>query len=360
MSNGHLRYPNNVVAEAGTETDRSLRLIIDKVNPLSTDVATVSAKVAALHIPTIAEIKAALSLGGSSPINVTGLQGVLANAQIAATVGTHAQRLAATPTVGAVWIESDRNNLVYVGTQAGGAAAVWTYVTGTMRGTLSPDLKPAGLTTADTGLLFYSTDFDRTYRWDGAAWLDYNSAARGIYMLYVAPTTAGWHLADGSAATRSTEAGLTTAITLPDLVSSAAQYSYFKTNAAYTNSLQPPVAPTFTGGSFTPIGAVTSTFSGSALGTHQHELPIQTPNNTVERFTDPATFGTGTSRAAISKVTTTADTTSAPVALDQPVSAGTPSGTVTSSFVGTSAAVTGTISTTGEPQHLNVLAYFRF
>ncbi len=97
-------------------------------------------------------------------------------------------------------------------------------------------------------------------------------------------------------------------------------------------------APTFTGSA---LGTHTHTFTGNALGTHQHELPIQNVSGTVERFTAAATFGTGTSRAAVSQVTTTANTTSAAVALSQAISAGTPAGTNAAITAGTPA---GTVS----------------
>ena len=86
----------------------------------------------------------------------------------------------------------------------------------------------------------------------------------------------------------------------------------------------------------TPAGTIsTPTFTGNALATHQHELPLQNVSGTVQRFTAAATFGTGTSRAAVSTVTTTANTTSAAVALSQAIGAGTPAGTVsTPTFTG--------------------------
>ena len=94
----------------------------------------------------------------------------------------------------------------------------------------------------------------------------------------------------------------------------------------------PAGVPTNASGAFTegaiswPVGV--PTFAGNALGTHQHELPFQDVSSTVVRNISSATFGTGTSRAAIGTVTMTANTTSAAVALSQAVSAGTPSGTI--------------------------------
>jgi hypothetical protein len=85
----------------------------------------------------------------------------------------------------------------------------------------------------------------------------------------------------------------------------------------------------------TPTGTIAwpagvPVFTGSALVAHSHELPFQNVNATTVRNIAAATFGTGTSRAAIGIVggTGTANTTSAAVALTQSVTAGTPVGTI--------------------------------
>jgi hypothetical protein len=69
-------------------------------------------------------------------------------------------------------------------------------------------------------------------------------------------------------------------------------------------------------------------FTGTALPAHAHELPVQLVSGTLSRQLASSVFGTGTSRAAQSQQTETANTTSAAVALSQAVSAGTPSGSV--------------------------------
>jgi hypothetical protein len=83
----------------------------------------------------------------------------------------------------------------------------------------------------------------------------------------------------------------------------------------------------------TPTGTIAwpagvPVFTGSALVAHSHELPFQIASTTIFRQIASATFGTGTSRAATSTVTHTANTTSAAVALTQSVTAGTPVGTI--------------------------------
>jgi hypothetical protein len=60
----------------------------------------------------------------------------------------------------------------------------------------------------------------------------------------------------------------------------------------------------------------------SAHGTHAHELPVQLVSGTVSRQLASTVFGTGTSRAAQSTQTETANTTSAAVALSQTVVVG--------------------------------------
>lgn len=148
------------------------------------------------------------------------------------------------------------------------------------------------------------------------------------------------------------------------------------------NSLTPAgsvSAPSLTMNSYTPAGTlsgvtvsahtganVTSVFTGTALGTHAHELPFQIPTTTTTRQIAAATFGTGTARAATAvSANGTANTTSAAVALSQAVSAGTPAGTIVNTvtqpsahtvgqgtFTGTAATLTGTItapSFTGTP-----------
>lgn len=97
-----------------------------------------------------------------------------------------------------------------------------------------------------------------------------------------------------------------------------------------------------TGGSdtLTPAGTVQqATFTGSALATHQHELPFQkvSGGTGVFRMLPASTFGVGTSRAAESvSAAPTANTTSAAVELSQGVSGGTPAGTINAqTFTGT-------------------------
>lgn len=87
------------------------------------------------------------------------------------------------------------------------------------------------------------------------------------------------------------------------------------------------ITASFTGQAATLTGAVAApVFTGNTMATHQHELPLQIISSTSQRFLT-AVFGTGTSRAASGANTTSANGTSAPVALSEAKSAGTPAGT---------------------------------
>jgi len=81
------------------------------------------------------------------------------------------------------------------------------------------------------------------------------------------------------------------------------------------------------------LAAAAQVFTGNALGTHAHELPLQYSSATVTRFLNSSVFGVGAARAAASQVTTASNTTSAAVSLSQATSAGTPSGTNSTSDV---------------------------
>lgn len=88
-----------------------------------------------------------------------------------------------------------------------------------------------------------------------------------------------------------------------------------------------------TGGSATLTATGTNsqpTFTGNALGSHAHELPFYkvAGGTGAFRMIPQTVFGSGTSRAAESTDTSSANTTAGAVALSQSVSAGTPAGTV--------------------------------
>lgn len=85
--------------------------------------------------------------------------------------GLHTSRVATDPGLvnGALFVETDRTNIIYQAQNVAGAFK-WVYVTGTMRSTISPDLRPTDLATSDTGFMYLATDTNVLYRWSGSAW----------------------------------------------------------------------------------------------------------------------------------------------------------------------------------------------
>jgi hypothetical protein len=218
----------------------------------------------------------------------------------------------------------------------------WHYFNGTQLDLLANI--PATFNLLDTGALFYATDYAHLYRWSGIAWAFAPTDPGSGFVVIgqptgVAPNGGVWAVCDGNLALIAQANG-----TIAGVVTQNLQGEVFIKGAAAVAAQQAATASTWdvakhatdAASAGTPAGTVSQpTFTGSALGTHAHELPIQIPSNSVTEFLPAATFGTGTSRAAASKVTTTADTTSASVALSQAISAGTPAGTVSQpSFTG--------------------------
>ena len=121
--------------------------------------------------------------------------------------------------------------LIFVATDMGDQAWLADYALGTWfllegwggpaQGTISPDTKPTALLTAnDVGFRFYSTDFDREYRWTGAAWADApNQPQRGLIAYFEAslPPGTGWAQCIGIAGNRSNSAGGTTPYVSPTI-----------------------------------------------------------------------------------------------------------------------------------------------
>ncbi len=74
-----------------------------------------------------------------------------------------------------------------------------------LRGTLIPDEKPLGLGVTATNLLFYSTDFNRVFRWAGENWEDAPGQDPRNMIAWFAPagppgtilTITGWAICTG-------------------------------------------------------------------------------------------------------------------------------------------------------------------
>jgi len=157
-----LDYLNNIQDHL---VARAFRKLIDAINDNEQATKTTAAKVDAIQVPTLAEIQQALQLGGPNTINVTGLLGTLAQSQIAAIPGNHAQRLATPPSNGAFFWETDRTSL-YVGVTAG-ATTTWRFVGGTMQALIAS--RPVDLGTGDVGFRFVDSTADQNaeYVWTG-------------------------------------------------------------------------------------------------------------------------------------------------------------------------------------------------
>lgn len=139
-------------------------------------------------------------------------------------VGTYTDVFANQPTAGTLsastgvfFSASDRGYQTWMFDRTG---PKWTFVGGgsPTRNTLANIT--TGLTADDAGYLFMATDFDRVYRWTGAAWEDApgQPAREFIQLFNTAPTGNGWQLCNGAVGvTISTATGGTTTLTVPNL-----------------------------------------------------------------------------------------------------------------------------------------------
>lgn len=182
--------------------------------------------------------------------NVNALPGMLQ-------YGTNAARLALAVTDqpdGALFVETDRNELVYQ-VQSG----AWVFVSGTYQRTQSQLTALAALLgTADAGLIVSVTDYAHQLSWTGTAWqwgpsdtLD----AGQICFFDVAPTGNGWKLIDGKGDDGSAiGAGHPIAImksdgTTRNNITAAAMNAnvYVRGAAAYAGAVTAATAPTLAG-----------------------------------------------------------------------------------------------------------------
>lgn len=319
-------------------TRQAVRVVQDRLDNLPqipTNLLTVEAA-AALYDPLV--VRTSLQAGGANPLSVTNLRGVLFDPQpmgikiwpdgnpdlpaistakvgevltwkgvlyyfdpqpnpgawkpLTASAlllsGTHASRLLSYPAaanpIGLTFWETDRLALYIIINLAG--VHTWTImegVGGPMRGTLSPDLKPADLGLRDAGFRFLSTDFNRPYIWTGLVWTDAPECQSrwqiGFFDHEPEPLV-GWMLCDGSTATRSTSDGLTTPYTSPDLLSVSRFLRGVPIASGGTTGGVELHTHSFTGGGTTGIPSDTTEVqapSGSvvrvASDTHTHNVP---------------------------------------------------------------------------------------
>lgn len=90
--------------------------------------------------------------------------------------GKHADRLTTDPEPpGALWIESDRDNVLYEAQLIGTPPApAWVFVSGTMADSLSNI--PTDLGPNDVNFQFATSDTYELYRWSGSAWVNQTPA----------------------------------------------------------------------------------------------------------------------------------------------------------------------------------------
>lgn len=256
-----LRYPNRIDDE---QVLTAFKRLIDPINDYSAVLLdTLNAQSTAISkLPTLEVIQKQLSMGGSNPINVTGLLGTLQMPQAATFTGTHAKRLTTTPQLGAFFWETDRT-VLYLSAPSG-SATVWIYVAGVMSAVFSA--RPTSLTTNDAGFMLEVSDHRHLCRWDGTAWVILDNDA-GTFIDSAVALGVGWQLCDGTATNYLTVSGADlaeTAFTTPDEVT-APSGVYHKSIAAYTGTINAPTAPVISGSTGTP--SATTTVDDDLLGT---------------------------------------------------------------------------------------------
>lgn len=273
-------------------------------------------------------VAAALEAGGSSPLNVTGLPGKLAEPQHAAvpTVSslpiledplsqdgalvnyndilyrfqadvepgewlpqgavavlikdTHANRIdpnkypATKYPLNSVFYESDRRVYYHVVLVNGVKTWVLLPDLGVMRDVLAN--KPTDLGANDVGFLFHATDYNHIWRWYGSGW-QYAPGDRvsGEIAWFTENPGVGWALCDGSNVTRTKSDATTASVTLPNLTTGV----YPKGGSTYTGNVNAAVAPTLSGstGAGTPHSHTFSVTSSA--------VSAGTPSGTVSQPT---------------------------------------------------------------------------
>ncbi len=291
--------------------------------------------------------------------------------------GTHQDRLqTATDTypAGTFFLETDRGVMYQL--QPIGGGAVWKYFSGTMAATLAN--KPSDLSGNDAGFLFRATDYTRVWRWTGAAWTRAPGERPTREFIYAAenPGT-GWQLCDGSAGVTYTKDDATTAtMTMPNETAG----TYRKGGGAYSSTTNAGTTPAISGSTAavsagTPAGTIAwpagvPTFSGNALGTHQHHLPFNFSAFGGAAVWYGGSYGTSGSFGGTASHAASADASTRAQELSEAVSAGTPSGTIawpagvptfSGSALGTHSHGAGTLAlaSIAEPNNVVMLPYMK-
>jgi hypothetical protein len=179
--------------------------------------------------------------------------------------GTHALRIGRpVPAPGSIYIETDRDNIAYQVQVAG-----WVYAGGVLSAAFAS--APAGLGTADAGLLWNVSDYAHVLAWSGTGWAFFDAMGGYIEGRVVAPDGAGWHVCDGTATSYlHVAAGVASAVafTTPNLAATAA---FAKLGSAYGAVINAATLPTASG----PTATVAAAGAGTAAGpTHTHVITL--------------------------------------------------------------------------------------
>lgn len=337
-----------------------IRSLFDSVNALQARLDAVEAvkvldrgAAQKLYAPEV--VTQALQSSGSAPLNVTNLQGRLAQPQAASipevlalpvladplsqdggvvsyletlyrfnasvepghwviqgTAGkmledTRANRLANFPAgnepLGVLFWETDTTYTYYVGLVAG--VKTWLYAWGVWRRTQA-QVAGVGFGTADARCRIYVTDYDHFLKWSGAAFgWDDGEQGSGMGPVYweVDPTGVGWHLYNGATVSYLNADGTTSSVALPDLVTAPGQAAYLKAGGTPSGP-NAAVAAVITGNTADAgAGSITGTISTPTL-----TMASYTPAGTVSA---PAFTG-GSNNTSLVSGGTPAGTVSAP------------------------------------------------
>lgn len=212
-------------------------------------------------------------------------------------VGTFATRGLAGAYPYSVFLASDRNYAAWVSDTTN-----WQYAFGMQRGVIGS--LTAALTTADAGYLYFATDYARAFRWTGAAWENApgEDPQGEIRFFAIAPST-GWQPCDGTATTRSTTAGGTTAVTVPNYststyVKAATAFTVGPTAAsgttadesAHTHSVDPPSTTSDNNSANTTVQSGTGAFIAASAHTHATDIASFTSGAGGAHHHDPGTL----------------------------------------------------------------------
>ena len=153
---------------------------------------------------------------------------------------THANRVlypAADYPLGSLYIETDRNDVVYINQTTSGANA-WVYLSGILRGAYAT-ISTLGLGSNDAGFLFHSTDYLHAHRWTGTVWqfAPGDPGSRFIVLSENAPLGGYWQVCDGTTVAVATSAGATQNVATPNFATDANGDSVFlMAGSAYTGA----------------------------------------------------------------------------------------------------------------------------